>query len=265
VLNTLWVQVKSNTLVHFYQFLAGCSEMKEQFLEQNSDVQEPLTPIRDTTLMLARTVIAKEAIALDNLAKVLDTSFVSAVQLILDSRGRVIVMGVGKSGLVGRKLAASLASLGTPSLFVHAADAAHGDLGMITSADVILIISYSGESDEIRKLFPSLMQLGCPLIAITGQPNSSLARNATVHLDTGVREEADPRGLAPTTSTTTALALGDALALALAEAHHFAPDAFIKRHPGGSLGQRVLDLSLDPTMQNQRKGCGKARDETAHS
>jgi len=199
---------------------------------------KPSISSRDTTLMLAQAVIAKEAAALDNLASTLDTSFVSAMQLILNSGGRVICMGVGKSGLIGRKLAASFASLGTPALFVHAVEAAHGDLGMITSRDVVLLISHSGETDEIINLLPALIQFGCPLIAITGRPRSQLARAATVHLDTGVREEADPRGLAPTTSATATLVLGDALALVLAEARHFTADAFLKLHPGGSLGQQ---------------------------
>jgi arabinose-5-phosphate isomerase len=199
---------------------------------------KPSISSRDTTLMFAQAVIAKEAAALDNLASTLDTSFVSAMQLILHTGGRVIFLGVGKSGLIGRKLAASFASLGTPALFVHAVEAAHGDLGMITSRDVVLIISHSGETDEILHVLPALRQFGCPLIAITGRPLSRLARAATVHLDTGVREEADPRGLAPTTSATATLVLGDALALVLAEARHFTPDAFLKLHPGGSLGRR---------------------------
>jgi arabinose-5-phosphate isomerase len=199
---------------------------------------KPSISSRETPLMLARAVIAKEAAALDKLASTLDTSFVSAMQLILHSGGRVIFVGVGKSGLVGRKLAASFASLGTLAFFVHAVEAAHGDLGMITSRDVVLIISHSGETAEIIHVLPALTQLGCPLIAITGRPHSRLARAATVHLDTGVREEADPRGLAPTTSATATLVLGDALALVLAEARHFTPDAFLKLHPGGSLGQR---------------------------
>src|SRR2546429_5228177 len=146
---------------------------------------QPSISSREAALVVAQAVIAKEAAALDNLASTLDTSFVSAMQLILHSAGRVIFLGVGKSGLIGRKLAASFASLGTPALFVHAVEAAHGDLGMITSRDVVLFISHSGETDEILKLLPTLMQLSCPLIAITGRPQSRLARTATVHLDTG--------------------------------------------------------------------------------
>lgn len=192
----------------------------------------------EQALVLAQAVIAKEAAALNKLAGTLDASFASATQFILRSGGRVIFMGVGKSGLIGRKLAASFASLGTPALFVHAVEAAHGDLGMITSRDVVLVISHSGETDEIVNLLPALIRLNCPLIAITGRPHSTLARIATVHLDTGVREEADPRGLAPTTSATATLVLGDALALALAEARHFTSDAFLTLHPGGSLGRR---------------------------
>ena len=214
------------------------SPTREPFAHLEQMDPQPSSASTETTLVFAQAVIAKEAAALNHLAGTLDTSFVSATQLILHSGGRVIFLGVGKSGLIGRKLAASFASLGTPALFVHAVEAAHGDLGMITSRDVVLIISHSGETAEILKVLPALMQLNCPLIAITGRPSSRLARTATVHLDTGVREEADPRGLAPTTSATATLALGDALALALAEARHFTPDAFLQLHPGGSLGQR---------------------------
>jgi arabinose-5-phosphate isomerase len=218
--------------------LLSTSPTRDQFVHREQIYPMPSSASTETTLVLAQAVIAKEAAALDHLASTLDTSFVSATQLILNSDGRVIFLGVGKSGLIGRKLAASFASLGTPALFVHAVEAAHGDLGMITSRDVVLIISHSGETDEILNLLPALMQLNCPLIAITGRPYSRLARSATVHLDTGVREEADPRGLAPTTSATATLVLGDALALALAEARHFTPDAFLQLHPGGSLGRR---------------------------
>ena len=214
------------------------SPTRDQLAHLEQMDSQPSIASRETTLMLAKAVIAKEAAALDKLASTLDTSFVSAMQIILNCDGHVIFMGVGKSGLIGRKLAATFASLGTPAFFVHAVEAAHGDLGMITSRDVVLIISHSGETDEILKLLPTLMQLSCPLIAITGRPHSRLARTATVHLDTGVREEADPRGFAPTTSATATLVLGDALALALAEARYFTPDAFLKLHPAGSLGQR---------------------------
>ena len=186
------------------------SPTRDQLAHLEQMDSQPSIAGRETTLMLARAVIAKEAAALDKLASTLDTSFVSAMQIILNCDGHVIFMGVGKSGLIGRKLAATFASLGTPALFVHAVEAAHGDLGMITSRDVVLIISHSGETDEILKLLPTLMQLSCPLIAITGRPHSRLARTATVHLDTGVREEADPRGLAPTTSATATLVKGAA-------------------------------------------------------
>ena len=214
------------------------SPTRDQLAHLEQMDSQPSIASRETTLMLAKAVIAKEAAALDKLASTLDTSFVSAMQIILNCDGHVIFMGVGKSGLIGRKLAATFASLGTPAFFVHAVEAAHGDLGMITSRDVVLIISHSGETDEIINLLPALIQFGCPLIAITGRPCSRLARTATVHLDTGVCEEADPRGLAPTTSATATLVLGDALALALAEARYFTSDAFLKLHAGGSLGQR---------------------------
>src|SRR5260370_7583156 len=196
---------------------------------------KPAISSRETPLMFAQAVIAKEAAALDHLASTLDTSFVSAMQLILHAGGRVICMGVGKSGLIGRKLAASFASLGTPALFVHAVEAAHGDLGMITSRDVVLLISHSGETAEIINVLPALIQLGCPLIAITGRPRSRLARAATVHLDTGVREEADPRGLAPTPSATATLVLGDALPLVLPAPRNSTSHAFPTLHPRRTL------------------------------
>lgn len=218
----------------------------EQLARLEQMYSKPSISSKETTLQLAQAVITKEASALDNLVNTLDISFVMATQVILSSTGRVIFMGVGKSGLIGRKLAASFASLGTPALFVHAVEAAHGDLGMITSRDVVLIISHSGETDELVNLLPALMRFRCPLIAITGRPYSRLARAASVHLDTGVREEADPRGLAPTTSATVTLVMGNALALVLAEARHFTPDAFHELHPGGSSGrQKIINSQVN--------------------
>lgn len=190
-------------------------------------------------LQSGRSVLLKEAEAIQSLASSLDESFVRAVQLMLDCKGRVVILGVGKSGHVGNKIAASLASLGTPAFFVHPIEATHGDLGMIQPGDVLLLISYSGETDEILHLLPHLAQHGCQSIAITGKPESTLARSATVHLDIGVRAEADSRGVAPTSSSTATLALGDALAVALADARGFTRDDFRRYHPGGGLGKKL--------------------------
>jgi arabinose-5-phosphate isomerase len=184
-------------------------------------------------------VLSHEARALQLLSESLGQPFVEAINLILQSSGRVIVIGLGKSGHVGKKIAASLASLGTPSFFLHAVEAVHGDLGMITKNDVLILISHSGETSEIINLLPHLAQFSCPLIAITGRPESTLAKAATIHLDTGVRMEADSRGLAPTSSTTATIAVGDALALTLADMRGFTRQAFGRFHPGGSLGKKV--------------------------
>ncbi len=168
-----------------------------------------------------------------------------AVELLLACRGRVVVCGVGKSGHVGRKIAATLASTGTPALFVHAAEAAHGDLGMITPADVLIALSYSGETAELLTIVPLVKLEGTPMIAITGNPASSLARHANVHLDVHVDKEACPLNLAPTSSTTATLALGDALAIACMEARGFGPSDFARSHPGGALGRRLLTRVAD--------------------
>lgn len=193
----------------------------------------------DAILASGKMVLRHEARALQQLSESLGEPFVEAVNLIYRTKGRVIVIGLGKSGHVGKKMAASLASLGTPSFFVHAEEAVHGDLGMITSEDVLIIISNSGETAEIINLLPHLEQFACPLISITGRPNSTLAKASYVHLDTGVRVEADSRGLAPTSSTTVTLAIGDALALTLADMRGFTRKDFGKFHPGGSLGKEV--------------------------
>lgn len=189
---------------------------------------------------IARRVLAIEADALHALASRINGDFTRAVELIRQRRGRVIVSGVGKSGHVARKIAATLASTGTPAYFVHAAEAAHGDLGMITPDDVLIALSYSGASDELLTIVPLVKRQGAQLIAITGQPDSPLAREADVHLDAAVAEEACPLNLAPTASTTAAMALGDALAVALLEARGFRPEDFARSHPGGSLGRRLL-------------------------
>ena len=196
-------------------------------------------------LALARQVLATEASAITTLAGRLGTPFVEAVELILNCRGRVVVSGIGKSGHVGRKLAATLASTGTPAFFVHPAEASHGDLGMITPDDVVLMLSNSGETDELVSLTPHLKREGARLIALTGNEQSSLAQAADVHLDAAVDAEACPLGLAPTASTTAALALGDALALALLDARGFSAEDFARAHPGGALGRRLLTRVAD--------------------
>ena len=196
-------------------------------------------------LALARNVLATEANAITALSARLGAPFVAAVALILNSRGRVVVLGIGKSGHIGRKLAATLASTGTPAFFVHPAEASHGDLGMITPDDVVLMLSNSGETDELVALTPHLKREGARLIALTGNEQSSLAQAADVHLDAAVDAEACPLGLAPTASTTAALALSDALALALLDARGFSADDFARAHPGGSLGRRLLTRVSD--------------------
>src|SRR6266496_3399773 len=196
--------------------------------------------ISTSALELARKVLAIEAAAVSGLISRLDERFLDAVGLILACRGRVVVTGIGKSGHIARKIAATLASTGTPAFFVHAAEASHGDLGMITADYVVLLLSNSGETDELVSLLPHLKRQGARLIALTGNEQSSLAQAADVHLDASVDAEACPLGLAPTASTTAALALGDALALTLLDARGFSVEDFARSHPGGSLGRRLL-------------------------
>ncbi len=191
-------------------------------------------------LSLARDVLATEAAAISRLAERLGDPFVAAVALILHCRGRVVVSGIGKSGHIAHKLAATLASTGTPAFFVHPAEASHGDLGMITPDDVVVMLSNSGETDELMLLTPHLKRQGAKIIALTGNEHSSLAQAADVHLDAAVDAEACPLGLAPTASTTATLALGDALALALLDARGFSVEDFARSHPGGPLGRRLL-------------------------
>jgi len=198
-----------------------------------------------SALALARDVLAIESQAVAALADRLDGRFVRAVELVLGCRGRVVVSGVGKSGHVARKIAATFASTGTPALFVHAAEAAHGDLGMVTARDVFIALSYSGETDELLTIVPILKRGGTPLIAITGHQASALADHADVHLDCRVEREACPLNLAPTSSTTAMLALGDALAIACLDARGFGPDDFARSHPGGALGRRLLTRVSD--------------------
>jgi arabinose-5-phosphate isomerase len=192
------------------------------------------------TLSLAREALRIEAEAVSAAAERLTPAFVQAVSLVLSSTGRVVVMGMGKSGHVGRKVAATLASTGTPALFVHPAEASHGDLGMITAADVVLAISNSGEVDELTSLLPALKRLNVPLLAMTSRRESSLGQHATVWLDTSVAKEACPLNLAPTASTTVQMAMGDALAVALLDARGFKAEDFARSHPGGSLGRKLL-------------------------
>ena len=191
-------------------------------------------------VQMARRALQIEADALAALSPRLGEAFAQAVHTVLHCRGRVAVMGMGKSGHVGRKIAATLASTGTPALFVHPAEASHGDLGMVTESDVVLALSNSGESDELNAVLPVLKRLGVPIIAMTGRAESSLARHATLVLDSGVAEEACPLNLAPTASTTAQMALGDALAVALLDARGFKPEDFARSHPGGALGRKLL-------------------------
>jgi arabinose-5-phosphate isomerase len=191
-------------------------------------------------LALAARTLDIEAQALAGVKSRLSSTFTQAVQMILASRGRVVVMGMGKSGHVGRKIAATLASTGTPAMFVHPAEAGHGDLGMVTAADIVIAISNSGESDELNVLLPVLKRSRIALIAMTGKPQSTLAAHADVVLESTVEQEACPLNLAPTASTTAQMALGDALAVALLDARGFAEDDFARSHPGGALGRKLL-------------------------
>lgn len=195
----------------------------------------------------ARRTLALEQQAIAELESKLTEGFDHACQLILACQGRVVVTGMGKSGHIARKIAATLASTGTPAFFVHPGEASHGDLGMITPKDVVLALSNSGETSEVTALLPLLKRMGTPLISMTGRPGSTLARHAEAHLDAGVEREACPLDLAPTSSTTAALALGDALAVALLEARGFTAEEFALSHPGGSLGRRLL-LKVEDVM-----------------
>ena len=194
----------------------------------------------ERALSLAARTLDIEAAALGGVKSRLGTDFTRAVGLVLGCRGRVVVMGMGKSGHVGRKIAATLASTGTPAMFVHPAEASHGDLGMVTADDVVLAISNSGESDELNVILPVLKRQRTPLIAMTGRGASTLARHADVVLESTVEQEACPLNLAPTASTTAQMALGDALAVALLDARGFREEDFARSHPGGALGRKLL-------------------------
>ena len=201
-----------------------------------------MNPIQPSpkALELARQVLRIEGDAVLALVERIDDTFLQALSLILNGHGRVIVSGIGKSGHVARKIAATLASTGTPAFFVHPAEASHGDLGMITANDVLIALSNSGESEELLNILPFIKRQGANLIAMTGNPKSTLARDADVHLNAAVAQEACPLNLAPTASTTAMMALGDALAVALLDARGFGAEDFARSHPGGPLGRRLL-------------------------
>jgi len=201
---------------------------------------QPKTGGHASYIELAQEVLLIEAQEVEALAQRLDENFTRAVEIILQCSGRVVVSGMGKSGHIGRKIAATLASTGTPSFFMHPAEASHGDFGMITHDDVLLALSHSGESGELLAIVPLLKRMGAKLISMTGNPDSTLAREADAHLDARVSREACPLGLAPTASTTAALALGDALAVTLLDARGFSEEDFARSHPGGVLGRRLL-------------------------
>ncbi|MES2879710.1 MAG: KpsF/GutQ family sugar-phosphate isomerase [Pseudomonadota bacterium] len=204
--------------------------------------QKTQTPTFDgaQAIRLAQETLDIEAAAVLGLKQHLGGSFIRAVEMMLSVKGRVVVMGMGKSGHIGRKITATLASTGTPAMFVHPAEASHGDLGMIKPVDLVLAISNSGESEELTAILPMLKRMGAPLIAMTGKAESALARHADVFLDCGVEKEACPLNLAPTASTTAQLAMGDALAVALLDARGFKAEDFARSHPGGALGRKLL-------------------------
>lgn len=209
----------------------------------------------EALLSSAQRTLRIEAQAITDLVPRIDARFVRAVRLLLSCQGRVVVSGIGKSGHIGRKIAATLASTGTPALFVHAAEAAHGDLGMITPQDVVVALSHSGETAELLTIAPLLKRLGVRLIVISGNPQGELAQAADVHLDSSVQQEACPLNLAPTASSTAALAIGDALAVACLEARGFGQEDFARSHPGGALGRRLLTQVRDVMRQGPALPC----------
>jgi len=207
---------------------------------------------QDRMIQLGREVIDIETTAVAALRDRIDASFAEACRVMMQCEGRVVVTGMGKSGHIGSKIAATLASTGTPAFFVHPGEASHGDLGMITPGDVVVALSNSGETSELLTIVPLLKRMDTPLIALTGNPRSTLAREARVHLDVGVEKEACPLDLAPTASTTAALAMGDAMAIALLQARGFTPEDFALSHPGGSLGKRLLLRVQDLMHEGER-------------
>jgi arabinose-5-phosphate isomerase len=212
-------------------------------------------PSRPNALELARRVLRIEADAVLALIDRLDERFLAALSLIQQRRGRVVVSGIGKSGHIARKIASTLSSTGTPAYFLHPAEAIHGDLGMIESGDVFIALSHSGESEELISIIPQVKRRGAKLVALTGRRDSTLAKEADVLLDAGVAQEACPHNLAPTASTTAALALGDALAVALLDARGFSADDFARSHPGGALGRRLLTHVSDVMRSGSEMPC----------
>jgi arabinose-5-phosphate isomerase len=215
--------------------------MEKSLLQKSSATKTPIT--------LAKEVLLIEAAAVEALAHKLNEKFTQAVTLILQCQGRIVLSGIGKSGHIANKIAATFASTGTPAFFMHPAEASHGDVGMITKDDVVVTISNSGESDELLTILPVIKRMGARLISITGNPDSTLAQQADVHLDAAVEEEACPLGLAPTASTTASLALGDALALVVLDQRGFSAEDFARSHPGGSIGRKLLITVKDVMRQ----------------
>lgn len=210
--------------------------------------QPPPTMLDEQIISLGIATLQTEAAAITSLCNRIDQHFVQACYLMLNCTGRVIVTGMGKSGHIGKKISATLSSTGTPSFFLHPAEASHGDMGMITSKDIVLALSNSGETKEILYIVPLIKKLGVPLISLTGNPHSTLMKLANIHLDVSIHQEACPLGLAPTASTTTTLAMGDALAVALLKIRGFTAEDFARSHPGGRLGRRLL-LNIEDVMR----------------
>jgi arabinose-5-phosphate isomerase len=208
--------------------------------QHHGSVTDNKSPGSQSLLGLAREVLLIESRELASIANRLDKRFTDAAELILQCRGRVVVSGMGKSGHIGRKIASTFASTGSPAFFVHPGEASHGDLGMITADDLVIALSNSGESEELLAILPTIKRLGATIISITGHPGSTLAKESDIHLDAHVSQEACPLGLAPTASTTAMLALGDALAVTVLDQRGFSAEDFARSHPGGSLGRRLL-------------------------
>lgn len=208
--------------------------------------------LKNEFIVLGLAVIETEAKAIAGLIHNINETFIDACECMLKCEGRIVVIGMGKSGHIANKIAATLASTGTPAFFVHPGEASHGDLGMITAKDVVLVLSNSGETDEILTILPLIKRLNTPLISITGNPSSNLATMATINLDVSVEKEACPLGLAPTASTTASLVMGDALAIALLQARGFSAEDFARSHPAGSLGRRLLLLTRDIMHTNDK-------------
>ena len=213
----------------------------------NNQLATVETEVTDQLAIIGRSVIEIEASVIASLSARIDQKFVTACEILYGCEGRIAVTGIGKSGHISRKIAATFASTGSPALFVHPSEAKHGDIGMITTKDVVLALSNSGESEEIMAILPVIKRLGVPLITLTGNPHSTLAKAATINIDVSVDKEACPIGLAPTSSTTAALVMGDALAMALLDKRGFTKNDFALSHPGGTLGRRLL-LSVDSIM-----------------